>query len=93
MCCIHGICIFAPGANVSANMIFHPVKHLAKCEASKLTQNLACELGNAIGTLTTIWQKFRWHTDGILITVEKFRVRTHHNMEYGCRFVAKFNNI
>ena len=25
MCCIHGICIFAPGANVSANMIFHPV--------------------------------------------------------------------
>ena len=29
--------------------------------------------------LTTIWQKFRWHTDGILITAEKFRVRTHHN--------------
>ena len=25
MCCIHGICILAPGANVSANMIFHPV--------------------------------------------------------------------
>ena len=26
MCCIHGICILAPGANVSANMIFHPVE-------------------------------------------------------------------
>ena len=25
MCCTHGICILAPGANVSANMIFHPV--------------------------------------------------------------------
>ena len=25
MCCIRGICILAPGANVSANMIFHPV--------------------------------------------------------------------
>ena len=25
MCCIHGICILALGANVSANMIFHPV--------------------------------------------------------------------
>ena len=27
MCCIHGICILAPCANVSAraNMIFHPV--------------------------------------------------------------------
>ena len=25
MCCIHGICILAPGANASANMIFHPV--------------------------------------------------------------------
>ena len=31
------------------------------------------------GKLTTNWQKFRWHADGILITVEKFRVRTHHN--------------
>ena len=29
MCCIHGICILAPGANVSANMIFHPVKPFA----------------------------------------------------------------
>ena len=29
--------------------------------------------------LTTIWQTFRWHADGILITVEKFRVRTRHN--------------
>ena len=26
MCCIRGICILAPGANVSANMIFHPVQ-------------------------------------------------------------------
>ena len=25
MCCIRGICILAPGANVSANVIFHPV--------------------------------------------------------------------
>ena len=25
MCCIHGICILAPNANVSANLIFHPV--------------------------------------------------------------------
>ena len=25
MCCIRGICILAPGANVGANMIFHPV--------------------------------------------------------------------
>ena len=25
MYCIRGICILAPGANVSANMIFHPV--------------------------------------------------------------------
>ena len=25
MCCIRGICILAPGANVSANLIFHPV--------------------------------------------------------------------
>ena len=25
MRCIHSICILAPGANVSANMIFHPV--------------------------------------------------------------------
>ena len=63
---------------------------LAKCEAScemwSILRNVkaenwrkSCELGNAIGMLTTIWQKFRWHTDGILITVEKFRVRTHHN--------------
>ena len=29
--------------------------------------------------LTTIWQKLQWHTDGILITEEKFLVRTHHN--------------
>ena len=35
--------------------------------------------------LTTIWQKFRWHTDGILITAEKFRVRTHHN---ALRFIS-----
>ena len=45
----------------------------------------SCELGNAIGMLTTIWQKFRWHTDGILITAEKFRVRTHHN---ALRFIS-----
>ena len=25
MCCIHGICILAPGTNVSTNLIFHPV--------------------------------------------------------------------
>ena len=25
MCCIRGICILAPGANVRANPIFHPV--------------------------------------------------------------------
>ena len=25
MCCIRGICILAPGANVSANLTFHPV--------------------------------------------------------------------
>ena len=25
MCCTHGICILAPGANVWANVIFHPV--------------------------------------------------------------------
>ena len=25
MCCIHGICILAPGANMCANLIFHPV--------------------------------------------------------------------
>ena len=28
MCCIRGICILAPGSNVSANMIFHPVQVL-----------------------------------------------------------------
>ena len=28
MCCIRGICILAPGANVSANPIFHPVQVL-----------------------------------------------------------------
>ena len=31
MCCIHGICILAPGANVSANMIFHPVLLQVRC--------------------------------------------------------------
>ena len=48
---------------------------------TNLYKNLrkSCELGNAIGKLTTNWQKFRWHADGTLITVEKFRVRTHHN--------------
>ena len=25
MCCIRGICILAPGANVSANLTFYPV--------------------------------------------------------------------
>ena len=29
MCCIRGICILAPGANMRANMIFHPVSVLA----------------------------------------------------------------
>ena len=57
---------------------------LAKCESSCKMWSHAywskfCELGNAIAKLTTNWQKFRWHTDGILITVEKFRERTHHN--------------
>ena len=28
MCCIHGICILAPGANVSTNLIFYPVLYL-----------------------------------------------------------------
>ena len=28
MCCIRGVCILAPGANVSANLIFHPVWQL-----------------------------------------------------------------
>ena len=32
MCCIRGICILAPGANVSANPIFHPVQADAKFE-------------------------------------------------------------
>ena len=29
MCCIRGICILAPGANVSANLIFHSVENRA----------------------------------------------------------------
>ena len=38
MCCIHGICIFAPGANVSANMIFHPVIFLTTIEELSVKQ-------------------------------------------------------
>ena len=38
-----------------------------------------------LAKLTTNWQQFRWHTDGILIAVEKFRVRTHHN---ALRFIS-----
>ena len=30
MCCIHSICILAPGANVSANLIFHPVNNFER---------------------------------------------------------------
>ena len=38
MCCIHGICILAPGANASANMIFHPVS--VKNKASLFWYNI-----------------------------------------------------
>ena len=33
MCCTHSICILAPSANVSANLIFHPTPnvHCEKC--------------------------------------------------------------
>ena len=37
MCSIHGICILAPGDNVSANMIFHPVLRVQEtCKGGKL---------------------------------------------------------
>ena len=40
MCCIHSICILAPSANVSANMIFHPVISSKYIVASILTSDL-----------------------------------------------------
>ena len=32
MCCIHGICILSSGANVSANLIFYPVRENGICK-------------------------------------------------------------
>ena len=43
MCCIRGICILAPGANVSANLIFHPVCTLnIVCQPRCISRSCLC---------------------------------------------------
>ena len=84
--------IFVELAHIYCNSSTNSAKKFTFCEMWSILRNVkpanwrkTCELGNAIGMLTTIWQKFWWHTDGILITAEKFRVRTHHN---ALRFIS-----
>ena len=84
--------IFVELAHIYFNSSTNSANKFTFCEMWSILRNVkpanwrkSCELGNAIGMLTTIWQKFRWNTDGILITAEKFGVRTHHN---ALRFIS-----
>ena len=55
MCCIHGICILTPGANVSANISFHPVM----CGVVIFSFKLEASLQPLVGPLFNVLRHFR----------------------------------
>ena len=50
MCCIHGICILAPDANVCANLIFHPVHSGGNDKNVYITRDISSTIPRQDGT-------------------------------------------